>query len=187
MPRKKKPKMSPFDQVFFTKLLNICERSLARDDVVIIEDVRKLREMQVQVSRGEETGKTGVIRFSMMYPLLHYYRNLAARELNEKTEKGIPKTTKARRNMAKNIRLGLFGMVEHFIRDTVRYLYPVKDGYVKAHIREGRHVREYARRYGDPEEWVIPDELLSENAKKIYPYILEAPLPKESNWHKKRY
>ncbi len=187
MPKKKKQKISKFTKAMYTRLLKACERSLAQDDVVIIEDVKKLREMQVHVTRGEELTKPGVIKYSMWYPFLHYYKRLAAKELNEKTEKGIPKTTRARRNMAKKIRLGWFGDVEHFIRDTVRYLYPVRGGYVKEHTRKGRRVCEYARCYGDPREWIIPDELLSENAKIMYRYVLDAPLLKASNWHNKRY
>ena len=168
-------------------LLKFCERLLTEQDVVIFEDIRELRRLQARVSTGENKAVTRAVKYSLMVPLLDYWRRLAVKVLDRAVARGVPKTTKARRRLARNLRLGWFGLLEHFIRDTVRYLYPIRWHEVSDHTREGKAVKGYNRIYGDPTKWRLPDPLLSDSARLIYRYVLEAPLPKKSNWNRWRF
>jgi hypothetical protein len=123
---------------------------------------------------------------SFLLPWLDCMRRDAARDLNEAVADGIPRTPRARRNLARRIRMGWLGYLEQSIRDAVRFVFPVRRQAVGEYVREGKTIKGYGRAYGDPSQWTLPLALLSENARELYPYILSAPMPKASNWHKRR-
>ena len=187
MTRKKQPVRSQEVVKAMGNLLKSCERQLIEQDVVIFDDIRELRRLQTRVSTGEGKAVTRAVKYSLWVPLLDYWRRLAVKELDRAVASGVPKTTKARRRLAMNLRIGLFGSLEHVIRDTVRHLYPIRWHEVPSYTREGKAVKDYNRVYGDPKKWVLPDPLLSDNARLIYRYVLEAPLPKKSNWDSWRF
>ena len=167
-------------------LLKRAEKELMKQEPVILEDIRALRELQGKVATGDADARSKAFELAHLTWLLDFWRRLAADVLNNAVAGGVPKTREARNELAVKIRRGAFGGYEHFIRSTVRFIYPVRSERVDGHMRQGRRVRGYSRRFGDPEKWVIPSALLSNNARIIYPHVLKAPLPKESNWHRRR-
>jgi len=114
--------------------------------------------------------------------LLDEWRRLAADTLNAEAEAGLPKTDAARRQLGARVRVGPFWSMEHEIRALVRVVYPVRVERVAAHQRRGRPTREYSRTYGDPAQWRLSLALLSDAARLLYPYVLAAPLRKDSRW-----
>jgi len=182
MDKRKRP------NAFFKELgewLNDTEQCLTEEKVVILDEIRWVRRIRSKIAKGTWKEINEAVTVSMFAPMLDMMRRIAAQQLNEAVSGGVPKTEKARKSMARDIRFW-FGILEHEIRDIVRYLYPIRRNDVADYVRDGKVIKGYTRIYGDPSHWNIPEALFSENARIFYPYILKAPLPKRSNWYQQR-
>jgi len=159
---------------------------LAEEDLVLLDEILEIEKARGRLGEHPDDDPTQTMAVSFLLPWLDFMRRDAASALNKAVAGGIPRTPKAREDLARRLRMGWFGYVEQSIRDTVRLVFPLRRQAVREYVRAGKVIKGYGRAYGDPTQWALPIALLSENAREIYPYVMAAPMPKASNWHKRR-
>ena len=186
VPRRPKTRTALALLATFDRWLRQARRELVKEDLVLLDELLEIEKSRSRLRERPDDDPVQTMAVSFLLPWLDFMRRDAARALNRAVAGGIPRTPAARRNLARHLRMGCLGCAEQSIRDTVRFMFPVRRQVVRDYVRDGKTIKGYGRAYGDPAQWPLPPALLSENAREIYPYVLAAPMPKASNWHKRR-